>query len=401
MRVRIPPPAQLPRLTYPWLLTITLGFTETVSWGVLYYAFSVLVGPMQAELGWSRAEITGAFSLALAVLAVAGIGVGQWLDRRGPRLLMTAGSVLGVVLVLAWSQIRDLPSFYALWVAMGACWSATLYSPAFATVTAHFRERRTEALTVVTLMAGLASTIFLPLTAALVGALGWRSALVALGALLAVTTIPLHALVLRRAPATEEHHEPSLSLGEALRHPSFRWLALGFALFALGSGLNVHLVPLLVGRGYDLATAAFLGGLVGAMQLVGRLSLAPLERRLPPAAVIAIVYGLQPVAIALLALAVSPIAALVFVVLFGASRGADTLIRNTLVARLYGPRRFASIQGVLSFAITFALAIGPVALGAIYDRFAGYDVGLWLVAAASVVAAVAVSMGTRTRSAPA
>src|SRR2546423_10079745 len=56
------------RLSYPWLLTLTLGFTETVSWGVLYYAFSVFVGPMQAELGWSRAELTGAFSLALLLL---------------------------------------------------------------------------------------------------------------------------------------------------------------------------------------------------------------------------------------------------------------------------------------------------------------------------------------------
>ena len=209
---------------YGWVLAVVLGACETVSWGVLYYAFSVFVGPMQDELGWSRAELTGAFSLALLVLGIAGVPVGQWLDRRGPRALMTAGSIVGVLVVLAWSQVHDLLTFYALWVAMGLCWSATLYSPAFATVTAHFRERRTEALTVVTLMAGLASTIFLPLTAALVSALGWRSALVALAAMLALTTIVPHALVLRAAPLHEEHHERSLSLGEALRHPSFRWL---------------------------------------------------------------------------------------------------------------------------------------------------------------------------------
>ena len=64
------------RLSYPWLLASTLGFTETVSWGVLFYAFSVFVEPMEAELGWTRAELTGAFSLALPVLEVAGVGVG-------------------------------------------------------------------------------------------------------------------------------------------------------------------------------------------------------------------------------------------------------------------------------------------------------------------------------------
>ena len=396
MRVRVPPPAQLRRISYPWLLTITLGFTETVSWGVLYYAFSVFVGPMQDELGWSRGQITGAFSVALVVLAAVGVGVGQWLDRRGPRLLMTAGSILGVVLVLAWSQVRDLTTFYALWVLMGISWSATLYSPAFATITAHFRERRTEALTVVTLMAGLASTIFYPLTAALVSRLGWREALVALAALLAVTTILPHALVLRRAPAHEEHPDrPSLSLGEALRHPSFRWIAAGFALFALGSGLAVHLVPYLVGRGYDLGNAAFIAGLVGAMQVAGRIALAPLERRIPPGAVIGIVYGMQPLAILVLLLVGGAVAPFVFVVLFGAARGADTLIRNTLVARLYGARRFASIQGVLQLVVTIALAAGPIGLGASYDRSGGYEVGFSVVAVASLVAAVAVWMGAR------
>ena len=383
------------RLTYPWLLVLTLGFTETVSWGVLYYAFSVFVQPMQAELGWTRAQLTGAFSLALIVLGVAGVGAGQWLDRRGPRVLMTAGSVLGVALVLLWSQTRDLVTFYALWIAMGICWSATLYSPAFATVTAFFRVRRTEALTVVTLMAGLASTIFLPLTAWLVSSLGWRDALVALAVILAVTTIPLHALVLRRAPPHDERHEPSLNLGEALRHPSFRWLALGFFCYALSNGVNVHLVPYLSGRGFELSAAAALAGLVGAMQVVGRILLAPLERRLAPSAVIAAVYALQPIALFVLLVFAPSVAVFAFVVLYGAGRGADTLIRNTAVARLYGARRFASIQGVLGLFITLALAIGPVGLGALYDRQGGYEEGFWLVCAASVVALGALVWGTR------
>jgi MFS family permease len=383
------------RLTYPWLLVLTLGFTETVSWGVLYYAFGVFVEPMEAELGWSRAQMTGAFSLALIVLAFAGVAAGQWLDRRGPRLLMTAGSVLGVALVLVWSQVRDLTSFYALWIAMGVCWSATLYSPAFATVTAWFRERRTEALTVVTLMAGLASTIFLPVTAWLVSALGWRSALFALAGILAVTTILPHALVLRRAPVHEEQHEASLSLGEALRHPSFRWLALGFLCYALANGVNVHLVPYLSGRGFTLGAAATIAGLVGATQVVGRIFLAPLERRASPSAIVAGVYGLQPMALAILLLVAGPIGVFAFVALYGAGRGADTLVRNTAVARMYGPRRFASIQGVLGLFITLGLAAGPVSLGAIYDRAGAYEPGLWAICAMSVVAMIAVVWATR------
>jgi predicted MFS family arabinose efflux permease len=349
---------------------------------------------MQTELGWSRAQITGAFSLALVVNGLTGVAAGHWLDRRGPRLLMTAGSILGVALVLAWSRATDLVTFYAIWLLIGVCWSGTLYSPAFATVTAFFRERRTEALLVVTLMAGLASTIFLPLTAYLVSTLGWRDALVALAVILALTTIAPHALILRRAPVREhEDAEPSLGLTEALRHPSFRWLALGFFCFALGIGVVVHLVPYLVSRGYDLGGAALIAGLVGVMQLVGRILLAPLERRVAPTTLISAVYALQPLALLILLLGPAGVAPYAFVVLFGASRGADTLIRNTAVARLYGPRRFASIQGVLSLIVTGAWAGSPVALGAIYDRFGGYDIGLWAVLIASVIALVAIRIG--------
>ena len=386
------------RLRYPWVLVLTLGFTETVSWGVLYYAFGVFVGPMQAELGWSRGEIGGAFSLALIVLALAGIPVGHWLDRRGARLLMTAGSVFAVVLVVLWSQARDLWSFYALWALMGLAWSAVLYSPAFATVTAFFRERRTEALTVLTLMAGLASTIFLPLTAALVAVLYWRDALLVLAGILAAATILPHALVLRAPPPHDHVAEPSLELGAALRHASFRWLVLAQVCYALGIGVAIHLVPYLAGRGYDLGTAAAIAGLVGAMQLVGRVLLAPLERVLPLPVVLAAVYLLQPLGLVVLLLGPS-YAPFIFVVLFGAGRGADTLVRNTLVARLYGARRFASIAAVLSLFVTLAQAVGPVGLGLAYDAFGTYEPGLWAVAAASLVAVAAITWGTRAGSA--
>src|SRR5439155_960698 len=83
---------------------VTLGVTETISWGVLYYAFTVYLAPMEAELGWSRGDMTGAFSLAVLLAGLAAIPVGRWLDRHGPRLLMTVGSVAATLLVLAWSN---------------------------------------------------------------------------------------------------------------------------------------------------------------------------------------------------------------------------------------------------------------------------------------------------------
>ena len=105
--------------TRAWGIVAALSVTETVSWGILYYAFAVFLVPMQRDLGYSAAQLTGAFSLALGVSAVAGIAVGRVLDRRSPRALMTAGSIAGTGLVVAWSQVHGLAAFYVLWAAIG------------------------------------------------------------------------------------------------------------------------------------------------------------------------------------------------------------------------------------------------------------------------------------------
>lgn len=384
---------------YGWVLVATLSVTETVSWGILYYAFSVMLAPMQADLGWSRADLSGAFSLAVLLSGIAAVPVGRWLDRRGSRLLMAAGSCAATLLVLAWSGARDLPTFYAVWAAIGVTMASVLYDPAFAVITTWFRRRRARALLVLTLAAGLASTIFVPLAAWLVQLQGWRQALVTLAAVLGVTTILPHALLLRRRPedlglqvdgaaaaagqdtATPLPHgaPQGMPFSAVVRLPSFPWLATAFFLYALASiGTSIHLVAYLGDRGYGLGFAASAAGAVGAMQLVGRLLFAPLERRVPQRFVTAIVLLVQPVAFLVLLLARNVAGVLAFVALFGASRGAATLARATLVADLYGAAHYGSINGVLTLILTLAQAGAPLAMGAGYDLLGSYEPLLWL-----------------------
>jgi hypothetical protein len=433
------PPALRPRFYYGWVLVITLGLTETVSWGVLYYAFAVFVLPMEAELGWSRAAISGAFSLAVLVSGLAAVPVGRWLDRNGPRALMTAGAAAGTLLVLAWSAVRDLPVFYLIWGAIGLTMAAVLYDPAFAVVTVWFRRRRARALTAVTLMAGLASTIFLPLSGWLLERQGWRLALVSLAAILGAATVLPHALLLRRrpadlglapdgdplpppdaaGPAAPPAARSGIATSAVLRLTGFGWLATAFSLYSLAaSGVAVHLVPSLAERGWDLRTAAGLAGAIGAMQLVGRLLFAPLEGRAtrsgraagrlsrasgePAAAgwLTAAILLVQPVALAVYLLFPGVAGVAVFVVLYGAGRGAATLARATSVAGRYGTTHYASISGVLTLCVTVAQAAGPLATGAGYDRFGAYEPVFWALAAVSTVAALAAVLSQRALTAP-
>jgi MFS family permease len=160
--------------SYGWVVIAALSVTVTVSYGVLTYAFGIVLVPMERELGWSRLEVTGAFSVALAVWAIAGVPVGVALDRYSARLVMTAGSVVGAGLVVAWSQVHTLFALYAVFAGIGCAMAALQYNAVFAVATRWFRSRRQQALTAITLVGAFSSFIFSPLTGALVTTRGWR-----------------------------------------------------------------------------------------------------------------------------------------------------------------------------------------------------------------------------------
>jgi MFS family permease len=377
-----------------WAIVGALSVTETVSWGVLYYAFAVFLVPMSRDLGLSIAALTGAFSLALLVSGVAGIAVGRYLDRHSPRPLMTAGSIAGVALVLAWSRVDGIVAFYALWLAIGLVMATVLYEPAFTVLAKWFpdAEERRRAMTALTLVAALASFIFLPLTQALVDAHGWRDALVILAGILAAITIPLHALVLRPAdtahPSARPHAEDSVPAAHALRSTGF-WLLSGgyFLATAAGIAITVLAIPFLLERGHSAGFAAFAAGLIGFSQIPGRLLLTPLATRLSPALLSAAVFVLIALGIAITVTVQATAGAVIGLVLLGMGNGMATLSRATAMADLYGPAAYGSIAGVAASLTTAARALGPVSAAA-YAALVGYDTMLWTLTGVALIAAL-------------
>ena len=379
-------------------IVAALSVTETVSWGILYYAFAAFLVPMQRDLGYSAAQLTGAFSLGLGVSAVAGIAVGRLLDRRTPRGLMTAGSIAGTALVVAWSQIQGLASFYVLWTVIGLVMAAVLYEPAFTVVAKHFPEpgERRRAMTAMTLVAALASFIFLPLSQALIDAHGWRDALLVLAVVLAAVTIPLHALVLRPAPRhiRSAAAASSTAPGLALRSLGFWLLAGAFVLASLSTiAMTIFAIPFLLERGHSPAFAAFAVGLIGVSQIPGRVLFAPLAARLPRALATASVFALIALGITVVVSVHATVAVLAGLVLLGMGNGMATLARATSIADLYGSGAYGTIAGVAGGMTTAARAAGPFA-AALYATAVGFTTLLWTLALLALAAAALAAAAT-------
>lgn len=395
---------------YGWTMLVAVSICQVVSWGILYYGFAVFVAPMQAEFGWSSVALSGAYSLALLCSGLAAVPVGRWLDRNGPRLLMSVGSVLATLLLVAWSQIQDLWALYLVMAGVGTVMAAVLYEPAFYIVATWFRRLRARALTVLTFFGAWASFVFIPLSAWLVQLLGWRGALLALAGILGAITIPVHVLLLRRSPAAigvlpdgdpapNTHTaapaaaERSLSARDAMRDAGFWFFTFAFSasIFATVS-LTVHLIPYLVGRGHSATFAATVAGLFGLMSLAGRMLIGPLGDRVPRRLITVGLILMQIAGLIVLAVAPTMAGALVYVALFGAGSGTQTIMRAALLAERYGAGSYGSISGAQNAALTGARTLAPIGAGGIAALLGGYPPLLWCLAGLLCLAAAAVGL---------
>jgi len=419
------PPLLAGRWYYGWTLVLTLALTETISYGVLFYAVSVFIAPMEADLGWTRATISGGVSLSLIVAAVVGLGVGRWLDHHGARGVMTLGSLLAVVAVLAWSQVRDPQTYALIWLLMGLAKAMVFYDAAFWVLAQWFVRYRRRAITLLTFIAGFSFLIFSPLANALILRFGWREALVLLGLLLACTTLPLHALLLRRRPedmglrpdgdsqpnplqasgAPPTDAPPSGSLegldfGVAVRQAAYWALT---AAFACGGGglytMVLYIVPHLIDEGYDPSFAALAAGLVGLLSLPGRLIFTPLGER-APSRVAALLFISQGLGLLLLIFAQSKWGVLAFVALFSLGYGAVTPSRAALMAEYFGRRAYGAVNGFSTFLITLLSAASVTAAAAINDQTGSLHAALWIMAGLSGLAALLVGLARLLRPKP-
>ncbi len=385
------------RLSYGWVIVASLGVTEAVSYGVLWYAFAVLMPFMRADLGWDPVTLTLPYTIAIVISGLAAGAVGPYLDGHSPRLPMTAGSLLAAVMVVLWSRVTTPIEMAVVFAGLGAAMSLVLYEPAFIVVTHWFDADRRTALAALTTIAAFSSLIFSPFTSWLASEYGWRAALVALGFVLAVVTVPIHGFVLRprpdptggkaeRRPVERRPVErrpsrrrpvpaPAVETDRhaALRSTSFWLLVACFSLSSFATAaMSVHLIPMLMARGSTPAFAALAAGLMGVCQIPGRIAFPLATRLLGTPRTICLLFLAIVISLGVLLGGLSATGVFAAVGVFGACNGMLTLLRASLIADLFGRANYGAIAGVASFFVLASFAAAPLVASAVAGTSGGY-----------------------------
>jgi MFS family permease len=391
----------------PWSIVWALSVTQIVSWGSLFYLISVLIAPIERELGWSRDVIVGAFSLSMVCSGLAAFPVGVLIDRYGGRFVMGFGSALAAAMLALLSQTASLPAFYAIWVGLGLAMGAVLYDPAFTVITASFGASARKGITVLTLAGGFASTVFWPLTQTLIASLGWRQALLVLALCNLLICAPLHLWGLPKSAERAARDKREFESGRSGEAPGIRGIVMSrtFLLLAAAfsanmlafSALSTHLIPLLFERGFSMTDAVWLAAVVGPMQVAGRIAEYTVGARFRATQIAILAFFMLPVALLALRFAgLQLLPVLAFLTLYGASNGIMTIIRGSIPAEIFGRERYGAVNGALAAPVLASRALGPLIAAVIWSAAGGYGAVIWTLAAIGLVSAVSFILAVKT-----
>lgn len=359
-----------------------LAIAQTLVWAGFYYLFPALLLRWEQSLGWSKADLTAAITLAIFVSAFAAPLAGWFIDNGKGALMMAASSFLGGICLIWLSMIDSKLEFYLVWALLGVVMAGCLYEPCFALITHAKKEKAKQSIILVTLVAGFASTICYPAIYSLSEAYGWRLAVQVFAGVLILVATPLMwmgASSVERAGYSTEQKQPNLPEHQRsfLKQPAFWMLALSFTVLAIVHGVVIHhMFPILADRGINTEAAVTAASFIGPMQVAGRLAMMAAERHMSFDRITASCFIFVGLAILLLiGTSTTPTLVVGFVILFGAAHGVVSIVRPVVAREILGGNNFGAKFGAMALLYLAGSATAPY-LGSLVWGIGGYDLVL-------------------------
>jgi MFS family permease len=354
----------------------------------------------ETEQGWSRSLISSAGALALLVMALTAPVAGNFIDRFGPRKLLTAGFViLGLGLLLTTVSVAPWQLLVSFGLVSGVGFGVVAVNAFFAAIAPYFVEQRGFAMAVVDSGSTVGPLILVPVAALLLTGFGWRFEFVTM----AVACIAMAPLAWYLLPVTSgkkqdggDRSDENLSrrLIELIRSPVFNLLFWGFFLcgFTSSGVIETHFLPYAQICGFNAVTAAGAYGFLSGINLVGILAAGWLSDRVNRPLLLAAIYVIRSLSFILLIQVGNDVPSLyLFAALFGLFDYATAPVVASLVASHLGVRVMGLSMGLIGAGHSLGAAIGAFAGGVLFDTFSSYR-GLWLMSIAMAVLAALISV---------
>ena len=376
----------------------TLALTQALGYACFFYIFAALILYWQRESALSDGLIAAGPLLATLVSAVVAPAVGRAVDRGQAVPMMAAGPVIGAVALAVLAVSGGTVGWLVAWAGLGVAQALCLYDVCFGMMIRRFGPEARGAITRVTLIAGLASTLAFPAGAWLAEGWGWRGAVwVAAGIALGVM-LPLQVwaarVMARGTEAAVVRDVPRLRWADVLRMPGFLGLAALFSLVNLNHWMLVnHIRPMLEALAVPAALGIVAAAVIGPAQVAGRLVLAGAGARMGTGVAARITVGaLIAAPVFLLGAVVWPMAAVGFAACQGAAMGIITILRPVLVAETLGQERYGAVAGMMAIPGLAAMAVAPL-IGTGLEHLGG----VWLMIAVGFAMALAAAGALRAR----
>ena len=406
------PPSTAPRtgVFRGWYVVAGVFVVLTVSAGIGFYGLSVYLRALTVEQGFSVGVVSAATAGFFVVGGLVGLPAASWTARRDPRPLVAAGACACAVSLLLLGRLSEPWQVFAAYALFGAGFSASSLVPGTTLVTRWFARRRSVALSVATTGLSAGGVLLTPLVAAAVERYGLQATSPYLAAAFVVVVVPVSALLLHPSPQAmglqpdgDPDPPPGTDLtvagtpqATAVRTRFFVAVTVAHLLAMCAQVGGMAHVYNLVAERRDAALAASVLSVLAGASLVGRLVGGVVASRVSMRLMAVVLMATQGVSLLLLSVVSSPAALLLSTVLFGATVGNLLMLHPLLLAERFGVRDYPGIYSRSQLAATVGIAAGPAVAGAMHDALDGYGAAFAVIAAASVLAAVALSLSGRT-----
>lgn len=398
-------------LFYGWYIVAACFLLCMLFAGAGFYSFSIFIRPLEAQFGWSRGAIAMTMSIYLVVSGLAGLPIGKFIGRFGPKAVMTTCAVGSGACFLLVSLTFSLWYFYLVYAMLAVMVCGIGIIPVSSLMTNWFSRLRGTATGITMVGVSTGGLVLAPLVGMITARFGWNMAFVVIGLAVWVIALPIVRLVIREHPRemgllpdgrTEAdgtpdggpYGESAATQGrpadEVFRTRRFWFIFASFFLASLSQmGILQHQVPMLMElAGTTEAAAATALGLTAGVGGAGKICFGRISDTWPFRSVVALCFGLQAAAVGLLLFFEFPAMVWIYTAVFGFSMGGIIVLMPLVVGHYWGLVSYGVLLGAIWIANHLGGAIGTYINGLAYDLTGSYRFPLYFFLAAYVLSVV-------------